>query len=119
MDEAQLEDLRRRLVALKFQLEAAGRDSGDDLRPVELDQACIGRLTRMDAMQRQAIAQETDRRRLRRLVDVEGALRRLDAGEYGDCASCGEPISPGRLQADPTSTRCIECAAEHGTGEAQ
>jgi RNA polymerase-binding transcription factor DksA len=83
MDEAQLEDLRRRLVALKFQLEAAGR------------------------------------RRLRRLVEVEGALRRLDAGEYGDCASCGEPISPGRLQADPTSTRCIECAAEHGTGEAQ
>jgi DnaK suppressor protein len=110
MNEAQLEEMRRQLVELKSQLEAAGVASEEDLRPVELDQACIGRLTRMDAMQRQAIAQETDRRRQRRLIEVDGALRRLAAGDYGDCAACGEPIGLGRLQADPTSTRCIGCA---------
>jgi DnaK suppressor protein len=112
MDDAQLEDVRRHLVALKAQLEAAGVASAEDLRPVELDQACIGRLTRMDAMQRQAIAQETDRRRLRRLVEIEGALRRIAARDYGHCAACGGPVGEGRLQADPTSTRCIACAAD-------
>lgn len=112
MEDTELEEVRRRLVALQAQLEAAGAASADDLQPVELDQACIGRLTRMDAMQRQAIAQETERRRLRRLREIEGALRRLAAGDYGRCAACGEAIGPGRLHADPTSTRCIECAAD-------
>lgn len=110
INEAQLEDMRRRLLALKSQLEATGQASDEELKPVELDQACIGRLTRMDAMQRQAIAQETDRRRQRRLVEVDGALRRITSGDYGYCAACGEPIALGRLQADPASTRCIECA---------
>jgi DnaK suppressor protein len=112
LDEAQLEHTHRRLLELKAQLEATGLAAGDDLQPVELDQACIGRLTRMDAMQRQAMAQETDRRRQRRLVEVEGALRRIAAGDYGQCVACGEPIGTGRLDADPTSTRCIDCAME-------
>jgi DnaK suppressor protein len=117
MDTAQLEVFRRQLVALKAQLEASGRAADDDLKPVELDQSCIGRLTRMDAMQRQAIAQETDRRRQRRLVQVEGALRRIAAGDFGHCASCDEPIGPGRLQADPASTRCITCASKESSDD--
>jgi DnaK suppressor protein len=44
------------------------------------------------------------------LQQVRAALKRLDAGEYGVCASCGADISPARLQALPYATLCIHCA---------
>lgn len=44
------------------------------------------------------------------LQQVRTALRRLDAGEYGVCASCGVDIGSARLQALPYATRCIQCA---------
>ena len=45
-----------------------------------------------------------------RLTDIDAALARIDAGTYGTCESCGEPISPGRLEARPTARTCISCA---------
>lgn len=81
---------------------------------VELDQASVGRLSRMDALQGQQMAQEAERRRQRQLLAVEGALRRLEQGDYGDCFVCAEPIDPRRLLVDPTITRCIACAEEAG-----
>jgi DnaK suppressor protein len=77
---------------------------------VTLDQASVGRLSRMDALQGQQMARETERRRAQLLQRVEGALRRLEAAEFGECHGCGEMIDPRRLDADPTSTRCIACA---------
>ena len=79
-------------------------------RPVELDQSRVGRLSRMDDLQSQAMsvaAGERLRRELRRIAD---ALQRLDDGEYGYCLECGEQISVGRLRVDPAVTYCIECA---------
>lgn len=52
---------------------------------------------------------ETD---ARVLGDVVEALRRLDAGTYGECLTCGEEIGDARLDALPTATVCIECANE-------
>jgi len=46
-----------------------------------------------------------------RVEEVDAALARLDAGTYGTCASCGEPIAPGRLEARPTARTCVTCAA--------
>ena len=43
---------------------------------------------------------------------VRAALARIDAGSYGTCANCGELIARERLEAQPTATRCITCAAE-------
>jgi RNA polymerase-binding protein DksA len=43
------------------------------------------------------------------LENVVGALRRLDAGTYGTCARCGEPIGPARLRALPEAAECIDC----------
>ena len=43
-----------------------------------------------------------------RLVDA--AISRLDAGRYGQCETCGQPIGAERLAARPTATRCIDCA---------
>lgn len=104
------QQIRDRLLELKQQLEAEDAATEADRRPVELDQACVGRLSRMDAMQQQAMAHETARRRQRQLAAVEGALERVAAGEYGFCFVCGEEIEPGRLAVDPTNTRCISCA---------
>ena len=45
-----------------------------------------------------------------RVRDVDDAVVNLDAGRYGVCARCGEPIAPGRLEVLPTATRCVRCA---------
>jgi len=78
---------------------------------VELDQARVGRLSRMDAMQGQAMAIETDRRRQIELQRIAAALERLGNEEYGYCLSCEELISGKRLTVDPTATLCINCAS--------
>lgn len=47
------------------------------------------------------------------LAQVEAALARLEAGRYGECADCGEPISEARLAAMPAAARCAGCQARH------
>ena len=42
---------------------------------------------------------------------VDAALRRLEAGRYGVCDRCGQPIGVDRLAARPTAATCIRCAA--------
>ena len=86
-------------------------DSGADSRaPVELDQTRVGRLSRMDAMQQQAMALEADRRRTIELHRIEAALKRIEDGEYGYCLQCGGEIAAKRLDLDPTAPLCINCA---------
>ena len=81
---------------------------------VELDQTRQGRLSRMDAMQQQAMAAETKRRREQELRRIHTALARIDADDYGLCSDCGEDIAPARLEIDPAATRCIRCAEKLG-----
>ena len=78
--------------------------------PVMLDQQAVGRLSRMDALQRQAMAQAEAARRAAQRARIRAALARLDAGEYGWCISCGEEIAPARLEQDPAVPNCIFCA---------
>ena len=91
-------------------LEAASGATGAARRPVELDQQSVGRLSRMDALQNQAMAQGEERRRTARRTALRAALRRLEDGEFGWCDGCGETIAEKRLALDPTVTRCIDCA---------
>ncbi len=77
---------------------------------VTLDQTSVGRLSRMDAMQRKAMADAEEARRRAEILRLEEALKLLDEGEYGWCAACGEAIAPARLEADPAATLCIRCA---------
>lgn len=78
--------------------------------PVQLDQQSVGRLSRMDALQVQAMAMAEQVRRDTRLRQVNAALKRLDDGMFGDCVRCGEIIEDKRLDADPAATLCIVCA---------
>lgn len=109
MDDDTLEILRRQLLQMKAELEVMEETSGEAAKPVELDQASVGRLSRMDAMRAQHMALEVGRRREVQLSRIEGAFRRMASGDYGSCYVCGEDIDPARLLADPTVTRCIRC----------
>ena len=93
---------------------AASEASVDARDPVALDQQSVGRLSRMDAMQVQAMAQESERRRQARIVALRAALRRMDEGEFGECAECGEPIPEKRLEIDATALVCVGCASGGG-----
>ena len=86
-------------------------ETGDEAEDVvELDQTRMGRLSRMDAMQAQAMSVETGRRRRQDLIAIEAALVRITEDDYGDCFECGEVINPNRLEANPIATLCINCA---------
>lgn len=102
--------VRRRLEALLAECRAASTATADDRKPVELDQTTVGRLSRVDAMQRQAMAQAADRQRQVQIQRLRAALERLDEGEYGTCVRCGDTIAPRRLEADPAVPTCIACA---------
>ncbi len=102
---------KEKLLALKQSLLKA-QETGDQAeQTVELDQACVGRLSRMDAMQAQAMSIETGRRRREKLRQIEEALQRIEADEYGYCQECGEDIAAARLDFDPAALLCIQCAS--------
>ena len=101
---------RERLDQEAAELRAADADTAEDRAPVELDQTQVGRLSRMDAMQQQAMATAQSRRRAGRLKAIEAALKRIDQDDYGWCDDCGEEIPAGRLNLDPCATRCLACA---------
>ena len=103
-------EFRTQLLQRRESLERLARTNDEAGGVVELDQSRIGRLSRMDAMQSQAMALEIGRRNERELAGIGTALERIELGEYGVCLRCEEGISVARLQANPTATLCIECA---------
>ncbi len=105
-DEKVLRALKERRRALEDRESA----TSESRQPVELDQSRVGRLSRMDALQNQAMSIETDRRRRIELQRIESALQRLESGDYGYCVACGEKIAPKRLDFDPAVPICISCA---------
>ena len=109
MEDAEIEQFKATLLRLRTELQDMEETSKEAGKPVELDQASVGRLSRMDAMQAQQMAQASERRRQQQLLRIEAALRRIEAGEYGYCFVCGEEIDVRRLSVDPGTTRCIHC----------
>ena len=111
MDEQTRADLRALLIADRDRLEESLGGADEAAKPVQLDQASVGRLSRMDAMQGQAMALATVQRQRQRLRRIDACLRRLEADDFGYCAQCDEPIDPRRLRLDPTLTLCTSCVA--------
>ena len=112
LDDPTLTKFRARLLELQQGLRALEETSDSATRTVELDQSRQGRLSRMDALQSQAMSLETKRRRQVELQRIAGALRRIEDGEYGECLRCGEPIAEKRLELDPAAPLCVACASE-------
>ncbi len=110
-------DLAAIRLALEHEREAlteASAATAEDRAPVELDPQSVGRLSRMDAIQVQAMAVASESRRQDRLRRIAAALRRIDDGGYGYCLGCDEDIPAKRIAVDPTVTRCVDCAGRAG-----
>ncbi len=99
------------LIAMREETLSSRARTGDDRKPAELDQQAVGRLSRMDAMQQQAMAIETERRRGFQLDRIEAALKRMDDESFGFCALCDGEIGEKRLTLDPTIPTCVKCAS--------
>ncbi len=90
-------------------LQGVNRDATD---AVSLDQTSVGRVSRIDAMQQQAMAQAQERQRMAHLVRIERALERIETEDFGYCFECDEEIALKRLMIDPAVTHCIQCAGK-------
>lgn len=105
------DEARTALSARLAQLDEEDRISAEGRAPVTLQQDSVGRLSRMDAMQVQAMALAAERRRKLERARIDAALERLTDGEWGWCVACGEEIAEARLRHDPSVPRCVGCAA--------
>ncbi len=110
-DPEELEARFRHLIETELEeLAQQSESTRDDRQPVELDQQSVGRLSRMDALQMQAMANAVEQRRKTRLVALDQALRRMKNGDYGFCVDCDEFIGDKRLAIDPAARKCVRCA---------
>lgn len=109
-DDLDLDGSKRRLEERLAAIQAGRAAQQKEGAPVELDQTKVGRLSRMDAMQQQAMAQASARRTELELQRIRTALGRLRSGDYGNCVKCDEEIAEGRLRVDPATLVCIDCA---------
>ncbi len=100
------DEIRTRLVQHKAELQKRVSTIHEHARnPLEQDSAeqaaQLGNVAVVAALESEAVQE---------LADIEAALQRLDAGTYGECVSCGEPIGEGRLKVRPAATQCLDCA---------
>ncbi|MGW7793245.1 TraR/DksA family transcriptional regulator, partial [Streptomyces tricolor] len=99
--QSEMQRLQEELDSSEASLVGLMRDSGDGAGD---DQADTGskNITREHELALAANAREM-------LTQTERALERLDAGTYGLCENCGDPIGKARMQAFPRATLCVEC----------
>jgi DnaK suppressor protein len=109
-DDLDLTFFKKRLEEQQATIQSGRAAQQKEGAPVKLDQTAVGRLSRMDAMQQQAMAQATTRRTDQEMQRIHTALSRLQSGDYGYCVKCEEEIAEGRLRADPAALVCIDCA---------
>ena len=105
-----IEAFRQVLQDEKAALTDSSSATAENRATVTLDQQSVGRLSRMDALQVQAMAQAEEDRRQMRLRLIDAALARIGEGEYGYCMTCGTDIPEKRLTVDPAAAQCVDCA---------
>ena len=105
-----IQAFKAKLLALRDELTMLEQEEREAQRPLEVDQARVGRLSRMDALQVQAMSVEGLRRKKLQGPRVEAALTRIAKDAFGMCIECAEEINPKRLAFDPTLLLCVGCA---------
>jgi RNA polymerase-binding protein DksA len=98
--------IRARLMQHKAELQKRITTIHEHARdPLEQDSAeqaaQLGNVAVVAALESEAVQQ---------IAEIDAALQRLEAGTYGVCVSCGEPIGEGRLKVRPAATQCRDCA---------
>ena len=104
-----IDQIRLNMISRRKQLFDLSREVKAARKPLELDQTRVGRLSRMDALQLDAMEEETSRRRNLEIVQIDAALARIENDEYGLCVKCGHEIDAKRLQLQPMVPFCIGC----------
>ncbi len=104
----QREELRALLHRLHEQLLETGAGKQTEAGVVTLDQSAVGRLSRIDAIQQQKMAEAELRRNALRVKQVAVAINGFE-DDFGWCKRCGEPIGYRRLKARPETPCCVEC----------
>lgn len=107
----QIAELERELARATRKLERSMRATDEAMRPVQLDQTAVGRLSRIDALQNQGLTKNLQEREQAKLGQIQSALRRLQDGSYGLCVSCGAAIPFERLLIFPEAPTCAACSA--------
>lgn len=110
MGKLDTQHFERRLREERDRLTATSKERAEAGDVVVLDQQRVGRLSRMDALQMQAMARAEVERATLRLQLIGQALERIDAQDYGRCRECDKPIAEARLEVDPAAALCITCA---------
>jgi DnaK suppressor protein len=111
MNDTDLQKFKQLLEVQRDELMASQQMAQGATKTVELDQASVGRISRMDAMQSQSMAVETTRLRQQQLRKIASALALIESGDYGYCSLCDNEINLKRLEIDPASTMCVPCAS--------
>ncbi len=110
MDDVNLSDFRRLIQKKLAEIDKENTLGAESQQTVELDQQSVGRLSRMDALQAQAMARAHQVRRDGLRHALLQALARIEEGEFGYCNDCGDLISQARLELNPALQLCIGCA---------
>ena len=108
LTEDQLKTLHQKLLEAKENIAALLDQTAADTKPVDLNLP-IGRLTRIDAIQMQGMAQMNRNQLSIRQKQVEASLQAFERGTYGLCRHCGEGIAFERLEVLPESPFCVYC----------
>jgi len=104
-----VDKVKQRLLEELHSVQVLRESTKSSRAPVELDQQSVGRLSRMDALQKQNMELATEHLRQVRVRAINAALQRIDNGEFGYCTICGEEIAQQRLEFDPAIAFCISC----------
>mgnify|MGYP001268541412 CR=1 FL=1 len=115
MTNEQLDQFRIQLEAERASLSKTLAASKESAKGMELDQTRVGRLSRMDALQSQAISQGANRQIAAELEQIRTALERIASGDYGTCVSCGKEIPLIRLEIYPWADTCVQCAQRNSS----
>jgi RNA polymerase-binding transcription factor len=116
LNDLEHQHFKQALLKLQADLLAVEQSGQEAAQTVDLDQTAIGRVSRMDALQGQAMAKDSQQRRIILLQRIEASLQRMEKGIFGLCLRCDDDIHVKRLEFDPTTPLCIDCANQGKKG---
>ncbi len=110
MTPAEKESIHRQIQQELTQLAAQITQLEAKAQPIAPD-CSLGRLTRMEAMNEQAVNGKILAEALLRQTRLRNALARVDSDMFGVCIDCDEDIGMARMRIRPESVRCVACAS--------
>ena len=109
MTEKELDNMKEKILNIINELTESIVYLKEASKPIE-PSCALGRLTRMEAIGEKGVNEAILSKSKARLVRLENAVNRMDAGTYGICVKCKKEINRGRLEAVPEALFCVNCS---------